>query len=56
MRLLPDIMTLTLQEVLATILEPFGLPLTTLQYSASALPLIVLQGNATMVIAIPPPL
>jgi urea transporter len=47
------IMTVIVQQALATLLEPFGLPLLTLPFCATALPFIILQGTTTLVIAVP---
>jgi hypothetical protein len=53
MGFLAAIMTVIIQQALATLLEHSGLLLMTLPFCATALPFIILQGATTLVIAVP---
>jgi urea transporter len=46
-------MTVLVQQALATMLEPLGLPFLTLPFCFVALPFIIIQGTTSVVIAVP---
>jgi len=46
-------MTVAAQQALAALLEPWGLPFMTLPFCVATLPFVILQGTASIVIAIP---
>jgi urea transporter len=50
---LAGVITVFAQHALATLLEPYGLPVMTLPFCVVALPFIILQGTTSIVTAIP---